>query len=156
MALSFLQPEQLLLKHRVVEIQPDAAFRLNHSQGESGFHLDGHPLVGKRRTRPSQPAGLLRQRVRVTSAHCLESLWRCERSRHPAQALPPGHGDQMERGSHCEPYTPQAAGGRARWWKPRTGRRLTGARGAKRHQRKEPRQDAKMLNMTLNNLKREA
>jgi len=28
--------------------------------------------------------------------------------------------------------------------------------GAKRHQRKEPRQDAKVLNMTLNSLKREA
>ncbi len=28
--------------------------------------------------------------------------------------------------------------------------------GAKRHQRKEPKQDAKTLNITLNNLKREA
>ena len=27
--------------------------------------------------------------------------------------------------------------------------------GAKRHQRKEPRQDAKVFNITLNNLKRE-
>jgi len=64
-------------------------------------------------------------------------------------------GGRLERGSHGKPYTPQASGGRARWWERRTGRRLTGARGAKRHQRKEPRQDAKVLNITLNNLKRE-
>ena len=100
MAIGLLQCEQLLLKHRVVQIQPDGAFRLRHCRGASGFHPDRHPLVGGWRTRSSQPAGLPRQRVRATSAHCLESLWRCERSRHPARALPPEHGGRMERGSH--------------------------------------------------------
>ena len=65
------------------------------------------------------------------------------------------HVGRMERGSHAEPYTPQApvgehAGGSVNWAAPDWGQ------GAKRLQRKEPRQDSKVLNMALNTLKREA
>ncbi len=41
MALSLLQREQLLLKHRVVEIQPDAASGLITAKARQGFILLG-------------------------------------------------------------------------------------------------------------------
>jgi len=107
-----LKPNQLINALSKAEgaygesVQKDLIQSLERLLGRaSGFHPDGHLLVGERRTRPSQPAGLPRQRVRATSAHCLESLWRCERSRHPAQTLPPKLGGQhtacLARSGHC-------------------------------------------------------
>jgi hypothetical protein len=43
MPFGFLQHQQMLLKHGVVEVQPNRCFITHHDQGASGCPPDRHP-----------------------------------------------------------------------------------------------------------------
>ena len=128
-----------MLKQRVVQIQPDAAFMLDHSQGASGFGGPGHrSLQGCCGSGFVQPALI---------------VWNhCGGANDSDTRLRPFHQNMRADGAR-KPW--RALHPTSRRWSSTLVVAASNWGQGKRHQRKEPRKDAKVLNMTLNTVQRE-